>query len=68
MLEGIAHRDYDEANRQYFMVRSQPVKKRNSEANFPSSKGALPPEYTTFGDYGSSASGAPEKGPPRARL
>ena len=28
MLEGIAHRDYDEVNRQYFMVRFQPVKKR----------------------------------------
>lgn len=41
MLEGIAHRDYDEANRQYFMVRFQPVKKRNREANFHSKWGTL---------------------------
>ena len=41
MLEGIAHRDYDEANRQYFMVRFQPVKKRNREANFHSMWGTL---------------------------
>ena len=41
MLEGIAHRDYDEANRQYFMVRFQPVKKRNRETNFHSMWGSL---------------------------
>ena len=41
MLEGIAHRDYNEANRQYFMVRFQPVKKRNREANFHSKWGTL---------------------------
>lgn len=41
MLEGIAHRDYDEANGQYFMVRFQPVKKRNREANFHSKWGTL---------------------------